>query len=268
MITHGNLWLRSKVLNDHLLNMSVALVQFANRKQRTDSIFKRLSDCNQNPGGEWNLQPDSFLNRLEPERRRLIRSIVVSHTRREQAIAGALQHQPHTWVGTPKSFQVSSSHQPWICVREQSSLVHYALAHLSKIGEGRLVSEPRERVAHFRKHRLGSIAETEQCFLTSQSSAGFGNCKDLIRHHRLRPRLPRISSKRAVPTIVSTEVCKRDEDLLRIGDPLSFQPIAQVASGLKQRSQLVISLGANQDRGSIPGHNSFARKRKRIIKRD
>src|SRR5215813_146169 len=150
-------------------------------------------------------------------------------------------------------------------MREQTSLVQDTLAHLRKIGEGRFVSEPGKRFTHLWKYGLGPITKTEQGFLTSQSSTGFGDCNDFIRLHGLRSRLPRISTKRAVPAIVTTEICQRDEDFLRIGNPISSQAIRQVASGFKQRTEFVATSSANQNRGGSPGHNSFARKRKRII---
>jgi len=92
------------------------LALLAYREQRVDSLDERLADANQNSGCKRDRQSARFFDRLQTKRRRLIRSIVVSHPRKQQSLAGSFKHQPHARVGLAKRLQISSSHQTWIRV--------------------------------------------------------------------------------------------------------------------------------------------------------
>jgi hypothetical protein len=66
----------------------------------------------------------------------------MSHSWGQQPIAGTFQHQSHAGTELAQCLQVSSTHQTWICMRQQARLIQYPFAHLHQIRESGSVSEP------------------------------------------------------------------------------------------------------------------------------
>ena len=54
--------LGAEVLDDHFLDMAVALVEIANREQALRALGRRFADAEQNPGGEGNPQLAGFVD--------------------------------------------------------------------------------------------------------------------------------------------------------------------------------------------------------------
>src|SRR5260370_4817602 len=68
-VVHGNFGLHAEVLDDDLLDVSVAEMKIANRQQRIDSIIWRLTDADQDTGGErYALLPCFFDSAQTPAR--------------------------------------------------------------------------------------------------------------------------------------------------------------------------------------------------------
>ncbi len=64
--------LGAEILDDHLLYVTVRVVQVADRLQRLDPLFARLADADQDAGGERHLQLAGQPDRLQPNLRMLV----------------------------------------------------------------------------------------------------------------------------------------------------------------------------------------------------
>ena len=85
----------AKVLNDHLLHVSVALREVPDCKQRIDALGTRLADPDQDSGRERNARVPGGANRPQPFARIFVRRSEVRTTAFRQAIGRRLKHQPH-----------------------------------------------------------------------------------------------------------------------------------------------------------------------------
>src|SRR6185295_16440927 len=220
----------------------------------------------QEPGCERNLQTPCFFDGLQAKRGRLVGRVVVRHAYLSQSLAGALQHEPHTRTDRAKCFQISSSHQPRISMRKQARFIQDSLAHLGKVRKSCTVSEPRERLSHLRKDSFGAVSEAEQRFLASEPPASLGYREDFVRRHGVSARIARVFAKRAIAAVVAAEICKRDEDFLRVRNPPALETISKFTGNKTQGIKLVTFAGVNERRSSLSRDISFLRRSKRFLK--
>ena len=82
--------MRHEVLKNHLLEMTVLVMQLRERLERLDAIGGRLADADENPARERDPELAGGPNRRQPSRRVLGRRALVG----SQARPGGLQHQP------------------------------------------------------------------------------------------------------------------------------------------------------------------------------
>src|SRR5262249_25978732 len=88
---------------------------------------------------------------------------------------------------------------------------------------------PPEKLAVAREARLRLVAEGEQRFLGTGTTAGLGQRHDLVRRHRVGAGLARVAPEGAVATVVAAQGGERNEDLGGEGDGTAPAAIAQLA---------------------------------------
>ena len=110
-------------------------------------------------------------------------------------------------------------------MRKQAGFLKHQCAHRLKILQSRLVAEPSQRGAHFRKRQFGLVAQTEKGFGASQllGLANYGEYS--IGSHGMRAGFIRIAAKRAVTAIIAAKISQRNEYFSRISDDLGFEPL-------------------------------------------
>ena len=92
---HFGARLGAEILDDNLLQMTVALVQVTQCEQAVDPFTARFADADQDAAGEWNLLPPGFVYRRQPHGRILVGGPVVAAAGFTQARRYALQHDAH-----------------------------------------------------------------------------------------------------------------------------------------------------------------------------
>ena len=146
--------LRAEVLDDHLLDMAVALVQVADREQRVEPLGARLADADQDPARERHARLAGRRDRREPHLRALVRRAEMRAAARGERRGRALQHQPLRDADGAQREHVVEAHHARVHVREQARLLEHERARSAR--GTRASSRSRGRPA--RRGRRGSAA--------------------------------------------------------------------------------------------------------------
>ena len=142
VVGHPGARLRPEVLDDHLLDVAVPLVELADREQRLESLRSRLADPDQDPSRERDLELAREGDRLEPARRQLVRRAVVRHPLRREPVGRGLEHDPHRRAHLAQRDQLVPADHAGIEVREQAGLLEHHTGGAGEVLDRRLVPEP------------------------------------------------------------------------------------------------------------------------------
>src|SRR5579862_1080833 len=118
-------------------------------------------------------------------------------------------------------------------MREQTGLRKDQFTHRRKVFERAIEAQRLQKLFRFRKHTLGLVAKAEQSLLASRTAACVGYRQHFVRGHIRRHAWFRISSERAIATIIATQVGKRNEDFSGIADRIAFEAIPDSRSSLE-----------------------------------
>ncbi len=123
--------MRDEVLQDHLLDVAVALVQLGDRLKRRDPLGLGLADPDEDARGERDPQLAGRGDRLQAQPRMLARRAGVHG--RHQALGDRLEHQPLRGGHLAQSREVLAREHAEVGVRQKTALQR-ALAHPRDIG--------------------------------------------------------------------------------------------------------------------------------------
>ena len=210
--------LGAEVLDDHLLDVPVPLVQGGDRLQRLEALVAGLADPDQDPGREGHGQLAGQPDRLQPRRRELVRRAVVGHALLGEAERGRLEHQPHRGRDRPQEEQVLPGHDPRVEVGEEARLGEDETGHPLQVLDRRRAPERCELLARRPVAELGLVPEREERLVAAGLGALARDGEHLVGAHVGALAAARGLRERAVVADVAAELRQRDEDLRRVGD--------------------------------------------------
>ena len=225
-VDHLRPGLRAEVLDDHLLDVPVALVEVADREQRVDPLLPRLADADEDPRREGDAQLAGQPDRLQPHGRALVGRAEVRPSALGQPVGRGLEHDPLRGGDLAQRRQLVARHHARVRVRQQAGLLEHEPAHAHEVLDRRLAAELGELLAGGPVAALRLVAEREQRLAATCSGAGARDVQHLVRGHVRALALPRRRGERAVVADVPAELRQRDEDLRRERDeaPLALLP--------------------------------------------
>src|SRR5712691_6721190 len=215
MRVHRNARLGPEVLDDDFLHVAVALAEVANRAQRVHALARRLTDADEQPGGEGDLELARQLDGPQAAGRHLVGRVVVGEPRSEQPLGHALQHEAHAHADLAQRREIALAHHPGVDVGEERRLGQGELADGPQVAERRAVTVTAQELALDGEARLRLVTQREEGFLRSEPPARLNERHHFVGRHRVRARLARIATERAVAAIIAAEGGERHEDLLR-----------------------------------------------------
>ncbi len=210
--------LRAEVLDDHLLDVPVALVQRRNRLERLQPLLARLADPDQDPGRERHVQLAREPDRLQPRFRELVRGAVVRHALLQQPERCRLQHQPHRGRDRPQEEQVLPGHHARVQMGKEPGLREDEVGHARQVLDRRPAAELGQLLARGAVAKLGLVAEGEERLVAARLGARAGDGQHLVRRHERALAPARGLREGAVVADVAAELRQRDEDLRGVGD--------------------------------------------------
>src|ERR1019366_10690302 len=91
----GDGGLGAEVLDNHFLDMAVAVVQIADGEQRIDAVGGGFADADQQARGEGNSLLSSVFDGAQTLGRDFVGSVVVGRAGGEQGTVGGFEHEAH-----------------------------------------------------------------------------------------------------------------------------------------------------------------------------
>ena len=177
---HRGARLGQEVLHDHLLHVTVARVALRDRVQRFEPFGARLTDSDEDPGGERHPGEAGGFERRQPALRRLVGCAVVRPAGLTEPRGERLDHHSLRRRPPAQSRQLFTVERAGVGVREQPGLVDHQLAHRREIVDGRRVAVLGEPGLSLRVPRLGCLAEGEERLVASGGRAGSRDCQHLL----------------------------------------------------------------------------------------
>src|SRR4029453_14611879 len=92
---HRDVGLRTKILDDHFLDVTIALLQVPYSTQSIDAFTKCLADTNEDPGGKREVYFAGIFNGFQADSRVFVGCIIMRHALAKQTAAGGLEHDAH-----------------------------------------------------------------------------------------------------------------------------------------------------------------------------
>ena len=218
MLGHPRARLGAEVLDDHLLDVAVALVQRRDRLQGLQPLLARLADPDQDPGRERHGQLAGQPDRLQPRLGELVRRAVVRPALLHEPQRGGFQHQSHRRRHRPQQLEVLPRHHPGVEVGEEPGLGEDELGHARQVLDRRLAAERGQLLARGPVAELGLVAEREERLVAARLGAGARDGEHLVGGHVRALAAARRLRERAVVADVAAELRQRDEDLRGVRD--------------------------------------------------
>src|SRR6266516_2520664 len=217
-VRHPRPGLCPEVLDDHFLDVAVALGKLANREQRFDALRARFADADEEPGREGHPFFSRGRSRLETAVGELVRRAEVRTSALGKARRGRLQHEAHRRADAPKLADIVPRHHAGVEMWQEACLYEHCLRRPSQVFESRLAPQRLKLLARNPVAQLRLVPEGEQRFATTYGDTGASDVENLV-DAQIRPRASaRRPSERAVVTHVAAELRERDEDLRRVRD--------------------------------------------------
>ena len=235
-VAHLRAFLRTKVLHDDFLNVSVLGVHCTQCEQRLDAFEPRFADADQNAGRERHARGTGAAQRIQAHLRNLVRRAVVRHAFLAEPGRGGLEHDAHRRRYLAQQRELRIGHRAGICVRQQPGFVEHRLRGGVQILERRRVSHLRERFARGLVAQFGFFTEREQRFLAAERFALPRHFEHLFdRHERCTDAL-RSLRKCAVVAHVAAQMGQRNEYFPRIGHEVAEAAVAQLRGDIGELS--------------------------------
>ena len=249
---HGGAGLGQEVLDDDLLDLAEARVRGGDGLEGGQLPGPVVTDADQDPGGEGDVQLPGRVQRGQPPGRLLVRRAPV----RREVLGQRLDHHPLAGRHRPQRGQLVGEEGARIGVGEQAGLLEYEPASVGEVvdrgGEAVVVQPgPGQGIA-----QLGPLAQGEERLVAPRLPTGAGDGPHLVGSEIGRRQARRGLGEGAVAAAVTAEHGERDEDLGRIGDAT---PVGLVAHAPGQRHELdqwhlqEIGVGKHQGQSMCPG---------------
>ena len=240
---HLGAGLGAEVLHDHLLQVTVALVQLAQREQRLDALAPRLADADEDAARVRDREPAGAVDRVQAHLGQLVGRAEVRHAALREPGAGRLEHDPLRGRDLAQREQLVVVEDAGIGVRQEARLAQDEARAVRQVGGGRREPEPLELLARRPVAQLGLVAEREERLVTAGVAALGGDREHLVGREVAALAAPRRPRERAVVADVAAEVRERDEDL---GRERHERPRRALAGALAQLGERRPVLGVGE----------------------
>ncbi len=246
---HARSGLRPEVLDDNLLNVTIAVVEFPQGQERLDALGARLADADQHTSGEGHARFAREPDGLEARRGPLVGRPMMRSAALAQTLCRAFEHDPLRNGNLAQHCDVGSIENPGINVRQQPRLFKYRARRRGEIGQGCFVPELAKLLARRAVAQFRLIPEREQRFLAIRRGAGPREGEDLIERQVGCFFLSRGVGERAVVAHVPTELGQRDKNLAGISynsavrsvSPRGGRPHERVEIGMVRERETLVS---------------------------
>ena len=240
---HLGAGLGAEVLHDHLLQVTVALVQLAQREQRLDALAPRLADADEDAARVRDREPPGAVDRVQAHLGQLVGRAEVRHAALREARARRLEHDPLRGRDLAQREQLVVVEDAGIGVRQEARLAQHEARAVRQVGGGRREAEPLELLARGPVAQLGLVAEREERLVAAGVAALHGDREHLVGRHVAALAAARRPRERAVVADVAAEVRERDEDL---GRERHERPWRALAGALAQLGERRPALGVGE----------------------
>jgi hypothetical protein len=218
MRRHPRPGLRTEVLDDDLLHVTVLLAERLQREERVDSLLPRLADADEDPARERDPELTREPDRLEPAGGDLVRRGPVRPAARPEPPCRGLEHDPHRRRYRPERLELFAGHHARIEMRQEAGFLEDEAGAALEVPERRLAAERPELLAGDLVAKLGLVAEREQRLAAAGGGTGARDLEHLVLGHVRALAALRRASEGAVPADVAAQRRQRDEHLRRVGD--------------------------------------------------
>ena len=251
---HPGAGLGAEILDDHFLDVPVALVEIADGEQRLDALEARLADADQDSRGEGHAGATSGVDRRKPRRGMLVGGAEMRAATPRKPLGSRFQHDALRCRNAAQPPYPSLVHEAGVEMRQQSRLFEDDRGRSFEVAECRLVTELSERLARRRIATLGLVAERKKGLLDPMLHP---SPRDV--ENRLGGQIGGFSASRrmgegAVMTDIRAKLRERDENFLRKGDVVA---VACEAKPLGDRRHAV-GLHAARERERLFAIENFA----------
>ena len=224
MVGHACLRLGAEVLDDHLADVAVLVVERLQREQGVEPLRPCLADADQDAARERDRELAGEPDRLEPHRGHLVGRRPVRPALQRQPVGDRLEHDPHRRRHRTQQLELGPAHHARVQVGEQPRLVEHAAGAVRQVLDRRREAELRQLVARDAIAQLGLVAEGEQRLRAARGRSRPGDLEHLVDREEGALAAARRSRERAVAADIAAQRRQRDEDLGRVRDEA---PVAQ-----------------------------------------
>ena len=235
-VVHRRAVLRQEVLDDHFLDVAVALVACCDRFERLDTVGPVLADADQDSRRVGDLQLAGPLERLESTGRHLVGSAAVGI----EIAAQGLEHHSLARGNGAEELEFLGVHRTGVAVGEQARLVEHELRHCGDIVDRGVVAMAVEPVTGDRVAEFRLFPEGEERFMATHLGALTGDREYVVGLEVGRVETSGRLRERAVAALVAAQHGQRDEHLRRVGHHGAER---LVAAGSGEREEIVPAEG-------------------------
>ena len=228
-VGHPRSWLRPEILDDDFLDMPVLALDIGDREQRIEAFEPRLSDTDKDARGEGNGELARLSDRREPRFGPLVGRTEMRPATTGEAGRQAFQHDALRDRNLAKRRDVVPAQHARIDVRQQPGLLEHETSGVEQVFDGRLESEPVERLAGGAIAQLRLVAEGEQRLLAAGRPSGLGDRQHLIRREIGGAVPTRRRGEGAVVAHVAAKPRQWNEHFPRVGNRVSESGVTQPA---------------------------------------
>ena len=201
-----------EVLDDDFLDVPVGAMQVADRDQRVHALGKRLTDADQEAGGEGDRQLAGLAQHAKPHRRLLVRRPLVYLAASAKPRRHALEHEPQAHVHAPEARHLVARENAGVRVR-QEPVLERGLARALDVRRRRGMAPLGEEGAVAGERHFRFVAETHERLRAAERTPTARPGRDLVELHGPSVGIVGILPERAVRAAVPAEVRDREEHL-------------------------------------------------------
>src|SRR2546430_533333 len=103
-------------------------------------------------------------------------------------------------------------------MRQQAGFTQHKFAHRFEIVQSRAKTQTPQSLSHLGENQFRFIAERKKCLSAAKLFARARHIQNFLRRHRMRSRLARVATERAISAIVATQVCERNKNFARVSN--------------------------------------------------
>ncbi len=233
---HRGAELRQEVLDDDLLHVTVLEVRIGDRDECLDALGPRLTDPDEDAGGERHARPARGMQGGEAARRGLVGRAEVRAAGLVQPVGERLDHHPLRRADGAEAEEVGFGQRTRVGVRQQPRLFEHPLRHRGHVVDGVRVAVCGQPFRGDGVTVFGRLAQREQRLEAAERGTLGGQLDHVVgvEIRRLEPggRL----GKGAIAAPVAAQHRERDEHLRRVRD-------APARPGIAPRGRLRQQLG-------------------------